>query len=101
MYLLHGIGARSTLCTPTRLAFFIVETRQDHPSVVKAAGTCLVDPNLALFLLVVPDAGRLVTRTGDKGRVGRIQIDLSDHVGVPDEGAQNVVVVQAPVHYPL
>ena len=75
-----------------------VETGKDHASVIKATGPALIDTNLALFTFVVPYACSLVSCARYEGTICRVEVDLSYHVTVTDEGAEDVVVMQGPVH---
>ena len=81
MHLLDGPAARTAPALTSRLlTVFEVEAGQDHARIVKAAGSALVYPDLALLAFVVPHSRCLVTSAGDKSRVGWVQIDLRDHV---------------------
>lgn len=98
MHLLNG--SHSTTRT-LDLAVLEVEASENHSRVVEAARPALVDPDLALLALVIPHTRRLVSGARHESRVSRVQVNLGDHVRMADEGAQNVIVVQTPVHYSL
>jgi len=99
VHLLGGSAApSSTIGLACGAAIFEVEACEDHAGVVEAGGARLVDPDLALLALVVPHARRLVTRTRHECAVRRVQVDVSNHIRVPDERAQNVVIMETPVH---
>ena len=99
MHLLHSTP--SIVITRIPASIFEVQTCKYHACVVKTGGTRSIDANLALLALVVPHSSGLVASARDKSAVGWVQVDLSDHVRVSNEGAQDVVVVQTPVHDPL
>ena len=51
-----------------------------------------------MLFLVLPDACGVVFGLANEGAVCWIQVNAGDAVGVADEGAKDVVVVQGPVH---
>ena len=99
MDLLNDLGispsARGSL--PPHIVLY-KDTGQHVPSVIEARSPRLVDPDETLLLLVLPDPGRTIFTARNKCTIQRIQVEMSDLVCVADEGAQNVVVVQRPVH---
>ena len=97
MDLLLHIGATS-LRWRGPLLVLDIDTGQDIACVVEARGLGLVNANEALLLLILPDPARAILATRNEGAVQRIEIEVRDLLCVADEGTQDVVVVQGPVH---
>jgi hypothetical protein len=69
-------------------------TRQDVARVVEACSATLGNAYEALLLLVLPHARGPILAAAHEGTRQRVQIQLRDLVRMPQERAQNVVVVQ-------
>ena len=76
---MDGITTRRA-ATLRSLTIFKVEAGQDHARVIETTGPALIDSDLALFALIIPHTCRLVACAADKSRVGRVQVNLRDHV---------------------
>lgn len=88
------------LLVPSLLpVIFWIHARQNIPCVIKASSFRFIDPDQALLSLVFPHADRAIFAAGDEGTVQGVQIEMRDLVCVPDEGAEDVVVVERPIHY--
>ena len=106
VYLLHHATAlrtppfeqRDLLLLLLLLFVFDVDAGEDVAGVVEAGAAGLADADEALLLLVLPDARGAVLRAGDEGRVQGVQVQVGDGVSVAHEGAEDVVVVEGPVH---
>jgi len=95
MYLLDGLLGPLVFLVPVVLD---VETGKDHAGIVKAGSAALAYLDLAGLLLVFPNARCTVFAAADERGVRRAQINAGYAVSVTDERAQDVVVVQRPVH---
>jgi hypothetical protein len=87
------------LLVPSLLpVIFWIHARQNISCVIEASSFRFIDPDQALLSLVFPHADWAIFATGDEGTVQRVQIEMRDLVCVPDEGAEDVVVVERPIH---
>ena len=63
-----------------------------------AAAATPIELDDALLSSVVPDSSSAVTTGAEECRVARTQVDASNRLSVSKEAAEDVVVVQRPVH---
>ena len=71
---------------------------QDLAHVVETRRAGLRDLDQAHLLLIFPDSSRAILGAAEERRVLRVQVDGRDLVGVAHKAAQDVVVMQRPVH---
>lgn len=74
------------------------EACEHFARIVKAGCLRPIELYDALLLLILPNASGPVSRTRKKRRINRVQIYMRNGIGVAQEGAEYVVVVQGPVH---